>query len=85
MAWRIEWKPRALKEFSALERDVQTRIRSALESLASDEPSDVKRLRGFDPPEFRLRVGKWRVRFRFEHDTGTLLILHVLRRDEAYD
>jgi mRNA-degrading endonuclease RelE of RelBE toxin-antitoxin system len=49
-----------------------------------DSLGDVLRLQGITPPEHRLRVGKWRVRFRLDHDRGTMLILHVLRRDEAY-
>jgi mRNA interferase RelE/StbE len=82
--WRIEWTPRALKELALLDREQQSRVRAAIEALASDAGGDVKRLRGITPPEYRLRAGKWRVRFHFGHQTGTITILHVLRRDEAY-
>jgi len=43
---------------------------------------DVKRLQGIDPPEFRLRVGDWRVRFL--SDGATLTVLRVRNRREAY-
>jgi mRNA-degrading endonuclease RelE of RelBE toxin-antitoxin system len=49
-----------------------------------DSIGDVRRLQDITPPEYRLRVGKWRVRFRLDQDYGTMQILHVLRRDEAY-
>ena len=80
----VEWTPRALKELARLDKTGQTRIRDAVESLAAGSSADVKRLRGIDPPEFRLRVGNWRVRFRIDPTTGTISILHVLKRDEAY-
>jgi len=42
----------------------------------------VKRLQEIDPPEFRLRVGDYRVRF---YDLGdSLTVLDVKHRLEAY-
>ncbi len=60
------------------------RVRQAVEAFASESKGDVLRLPNSTPPEYRLRVGKWRVRFRLDHDSGSMQILHVLRRDEAY-
>jgi len=49
--------------------------------LATGE-GDVNRLQDIDPPEFRLRVGDYRVRF---HDSGDAIeILSVKHRREAY-
>jgi mRNA-degrading endonuclease RelE of RelBE toxin-antitoxin system len=43
---------------------------------------DVKRLQEIEPPEYRLRVGDYRLRF---HDLGdSILILAVKHRREAY-
>jgi len=42
----------------------------------------VKKLQGIDPPEYRLRVGDYRV--RFELDGETVRILRVRNRREAY-
>ena len=36
------------------------------------------------PPQWRLRVGDWRVRFRFNYATRTIEVLHVLSRGPAY-
>ncbi|MGA6983858.1 MAG: hypothetical protein WCC95_06290 [Candidatus Sulfotelmatobacter sp.] len=42
----------------------------------------MKRLQGIDPPEFRLRVGDYRVRFRdFENSTEIISLKH---RREVY-
>jgi len=58
---------------------------SFLESLArflETEQCDVKRLRDINPPEFRLRLGDYRVRY---YDQGaTIEILRVLHRKDAY-
>jgi mRNA-degrading endonuclease RelE of RelBE toxin-antitoxin system len=43
----------------------------------------VKKLQGIDPPEFRLRVGDYRVLFG-EEPTGTIQIRTVKNRREAY-
>jgi mRNA-degrading endonuclease RelE of RelBE toxin-antitoxin system len=40
------------------------RILHALARYASAGVGDVKRLQGIDPPELRLRVGDYRVRFK---------------------
>jgi mRNA-degrading endonuclease RelE of RelBE toxin-antitoxin system len=55
-----------------------------VEAFANESKGDVLRLQNITPPEYRLRVGKWRVRFRLDHDRRTMQILHVLRRDDAY-
>ncbi|MDP9361168.1 MAG: hypothetical protein M3P29_06930 [Acidobacteriota bacterium] len=55
-----------------------------MEAFASESKGDVLRLQNITPLEYRLRVGKWRVRFRLDHDCRTMQILHVLRCDEAY-
>jgi mRNA interferase RelE/StbE len=81
---RVEWQPRAIKEFARLDARVQMRVSAAIERLTSTDQGDVVRLTDVRPPEFRLRVGD--VRVIFEVDTGarTLTVLHVLPRGTAY-
>jgi len=57
-------------------------ILHALARFTQTEEGDVKRLRDIEPPEFRLRVGAYRIRF---YDRGdTMEILTVKHRSEAY-
>ena len=49
--------------------------------LATRE-GDVKRLQDVEPPELRLRVGNYRVRF-YDHG-DSILVLAVKHRREAY-
>lgn len=58
------------------------RVQRGVERFAGSGAGNIKRLQGIDPPEFRLRVGDWRVRF---HRVGKIIrILRVLHRTEAY-
>jgi mRNA interferase RelE/StbE len=79
----IRWAPAAEKDLRRLDRSTQERVRQALVRLAETGWGDVRRLQGVED-EFRLRVGDWRVRFRFDDATGALDVLRVLPRGRAY-
>jgi mRNA interferase RelE/StbE len=62
---------------------VATRILDALARLADTGQGEVTRLQGV-ADEWRLRVGDWRVRFRYGYPTRTLEVLRILLRGQAY-
>jgi len=82
--WLIRWSHESSRNLDRLDPDVADRVLQALDRFAIEGVGDVRRLAGIDPPEYRLRVGKWRIRFQINHADETIDILHVLRRDEAY-
>lgn len=84
MTWTVVWTATAERDFGKLDSENRRRIHLGINRYAVESLGDVRRLQDIAPPEYRLRVGKWRVRFRLDHDRRTMLILHVLRRDEAY-
>ena len=84
MSWQIVWTPRALKDARKLDPQIRERIVSAVERFASTGTGDVLQLEDVHPPEWRLRVGDWRVRFQKDPAGPSLLILRVLPRDKAY-
>jgi mRNA-degrading endonuclease RelE of RelBE toxin-antitoxin system len=47
------------------------------------DAGNVKLLEGFDPPQYRLRIGDWRFIFRKSGD-GNIEIVRVRNRREAY-
>lgn len=53
-----------------------------MERFAETGAGNVKRLQGIDPPEYRLRMGNYRVRFHQEYET--MRVLRVRNRREAY-
>jgi mRNA interferase RelE/StbE len=83
--WAVEFANAARRDLRRLDPPVRDRILTGLESLAADpSQGDVKRLAGIDPPEWRLRVGDWRVRFNRDPATRTIQVLRVLPRGRAY-
>lgn len=79
---RIEWTETARKGLAALDKATARRINEAIERLAQTGLGDVKKLQGIDPPEHRLRVGNYRV--RFYQDDESIRILRIRNRREAY-
>jgi len=78
----IEWSRESLDDLAALDKGVARRIKQAIERFAHTGSGDIKKLQGIDPPEFRLRVGDYRIRF---HTHGeTLQILRVHNGKDAY-
>jgi mRNA interferase RelE/StbE len=79
--WTVQFANSARRDLRRLDAPVRNRILAAVESLAADPfHGDVKRLVGIDPPEWRFRVGDWRIRFTRDADTRTLEALRVLPR-----
>jgi mRNA interferase RelE/StbE len=72
----------ALEDVAALDKGIARRVKQAVERFADTGVGNVKRLQGIDPPEYRLRVGDYRVRFHL--DDETVQVLRVRNRREAY-
>jgi len=81
MKYQIEFKPRALKDCKNVDKKVLSVIFSKIEILSEDLQGDVKKLTNFIP-EYRLRVGDYRVLFETEKDK--VIIYRVCHRREAY-
>ena len=82
MIKRVVLSRQAQLDLAALDRTVALHILAATRRFASTGAGNVQGLRGIHPPEFRLRVGDWRVRF---HDHGDWInVLRVRNRKDAY-
>jgi mRNA interferase RelE/StbE len=81
MTYKIEFKPRAFKDLQSLPKVTQRRIVAKIEGMAEDLAGNVKRLTNFTP-EYRLRVGDYRVLFEVEGER--LVMYRVLHRKDAY-
>jgi mRNA-degrading endonuclease RelE of RelBE toxin-antitoxin system len=78
----LEWSESSLEDMAALDKGIARRIQRSVERFAARETGNVKCLQGIDPPEYRLRIGDWRVRFVLDADT--IVVLRVLNRKDAY-
>ncbi len=65
MVYQIELKPRAIRDLKGIDRTQVRRISEKISLMKDDLAGDVKRLTQFTP-EFRLRVGDYRVLFEIE-------------------
>jgi len=80
-AYRIEFRPAALRELRKIDRSMQPRMQGAIALLAQDpRPPASRPLQGREG--YRLRVGDYRIIYTI--DNGNLLIVVVTighRRD----
>jgi mRNA interferase RelE/StbE len=81
LKYELAFKPRVRKDMQALSSKDLSRVLEEIENLADDLVGDVKRLTNFTP-EYRLRVGDYRVLFQIEGKT--IVIYRVVHRREAY-
>ena len=82
MSYTVNLKPRAIKDLRRIQKQNASRIANALEQLKLDLVGDVKRLTKFTP-EYRLRVGHFRVLFEIEN-TKNIIVYRIVHRREAY-
>ena len=79
---KIAWRDQAKAQLRAIDQPTALRSLHARAHFVATGEGDVKRLQGIEPPEFRLRIGDYRVRF---HDQGEMIrITGVKHRREAY-
>jgi mRNA interferase RelE/StbE len=78
----IVWRDQAKAQLRAIDQPTALRILHALARFAATGTGDVKRLQEIEPPEFRLRVGDYRLRFQDRGDS--LYVTSVSHRREAY-
>lgn len=82
MIYVVGLKPKASKDLRHLQKQDARRVADALEELADGLSGDVKRLTNFSP-EYRLRVGPFRVLFEIENE-NEIVVYRVVHRREAY-
>ena len=71
------------KEFDALDTALKDRVRARLRLLAGHfDAAHHERLTG--RPEFKLRVGDWRVLYDLDRAQRQILLLTVRHRREVY-
>ncbi|HZB87777.1 MAG TPA: type II toxin-antitoxin system RelE/ParE family toxin [Terracidiphilus sp.] len=78
----VAWTDQAKADLRAIDQPTALRILHAIARYLASGEGDVKRLQDVKPPELRLRLGDYRVRF---HDYGdSIRVLAVKHRSEAY-
>ena len=84
MPYRIEFSPRADRDFDALPRDVKERVQSRIDALAmTPRPSGVEKLAG-EAGMYRVRSGTYRIIYEIHDRVLLVVLLKIRHRREAY-
>ncbi len=81
MTYQIEFKPRSIKDLAKLAAKDRAKILARIEQLQTNLSGDIKKLTNFTP-EYRLRVGDYRVLFELQEQT--VIIYRIAHRREIY-
>ena len=81
MRYSVRFKPKAVRDIEGLPSRIQARILARIEEMSNDLKGDVKKLTHL-MPEYRLRVGDYRVLFEIEE--RMIVIYRIRHRREAY-
>lgn len=78
---KVELKPQAIKDLRDLPKQDATRVAMKLQGLEDGLTGNIKRLTNFTP-EYRLRVGDYRVLFEVQDDL--VIVYRVMHRKHVY-
>ncbi len=81
MKYGLRIESRALKDLRRLDKRLSKRIVDRIEIMAEDLTGDVKKLTDHSP-QYRLRIGDYRVLFDIEDET--IVIQRIRNRREVY-
>lgn len=82
MSWALVWTRAAIKDLKRIAPKERERIRGAVRRFAETGHGDTRKLTDTGD-EYRLRAGKWRVKFTYHKDAHELWVLEVFDRKDA--
>jgi mRNA interferase RelE/StbE len=88
MLFDIVLAPEAVEDLKRLKASIRTEVRTALETHLRHTPtktsrSRIKRLRGIERPQFRLRVVEVRVFYDVNASGSVVEVLAIVAKSEA--
>jgi len=81
MKYEVRFKPRAVNDIQRLPSHIHNRILERIMAMSNDLKGDIKQLTNFTP-EYRLRVGDYRILFEIEEKT--IVVYRIRHQREAY-
>lgn len=84
---KIKYSRDALKFLAKLDTKSVNRIRNAIQGLTMTPPhGDIKPMQGYDDGRKRLRVGDWRIIFKYgsEGEIEILFVIDIGNRGDIY-
>ncbi len=85
MNYRIELVPEAEKSLAKLPLKQQQRIARKIDALAeSPRPPSSKKLKGADPPIYRVVAEDFRILYRVDDKESIVLVVRIGDRKDVY-
>ena len=84
---KIKYSRDALRFLAKLDKKSVVRIRTAVQGLTQSPPvGDIKMMQGYNDGRKRLRVGGWRVIFRYGggEEVEVLFVIDIGNRGDVY-
>lgn len=81
MKYSIEIKATAIKDLKRLGKNTAVRITKRIMAMSDDLQGDIKKLQD-NEPNYRMRVGDFRVLFDLEGNN--VIVYRVMHRKESY-
>lgn len=84
MEYKVEVRPRALKDMRRFPAKDRERIEAAIEALAGNpRPAGCMCITTAEPGSYRIRVGRYRVIYLVRDDLVLVMVMRVAKRDES--
>ncbi len=81
----IKYSRNSLKFLAKMEKKIVQRIRESIQNLTLNPPQgDIKTMQGYSDGRLRLRVGKYRVIYRYDSENNVVYI-YVIDIDSRGD
>ena len=85
MTWSYGFTNRADKELGELDKNDRRRVFETLDRFVTDpirSGVDVQRVKG-SREDWRLRVGRWRLLYRYDRQQRHILVIRILARNKG--
>jgi mRNA-degrading endonuclease RelE of RelBE toxin-antitoxin system len=79
---QIRFQTSAKRDLARLPEPDAKDVLEAIEAYATSGIGDVKKLKGYKPPTWRLRVGRFRVLYQYR--ASTIVVTEISDRRDAY-
>ena len=84
MAYQVELRPAALRDFKRFPLEIQRRIRPTLDRLATNpRPPGLEKL-ATQVNRYRIRVGDYRIIYEIRDAVLLVMVFRIAHRREAY-
>jgi mRNA interferase RelE/StbE len=84
MRYALEFTTSAIREFRALDKQIQRRITEKVTALCEDPFLPGSKKLKAQPEHFRIRVGDYRVIYRIDGKRVVIVIVRIGHRREVY-